>query len=195
MTKPRQQLPKATREAVLNEYRHRCAICGGDRPQIHHIDENPANNELANLLPLCPDCHLTDQHDPTAPAGPERLLLFRKYKDPSILSPQFAPLLQRYSLLYSGSLSGDELRNAADDLVRFVEGLGMGKYFAVKLDALIGTAATNASFDSSAAFGQRDMKVVRRQMERRLGDHKAKLEVLLIGLLRCQKRMMHECSS
>lgn len=26
--------------------------------QFHHIDENPENNDLANLLMLCPTCHL-----------------------------------------------------------------------------------------------------------------------------------------
>ena len=26
--------------------------------QVHHIDENPGNNELENLIPLCATCHL-----------------------------------------------------------------------------------------------------------------------------------------
>ena len=26
--------------------------------QVHHIDENPGNNELENLIPLCAACHL-----------------------------------------------------------------------------------------------------------------------------------------
>ena len=26
--------------------------------QVHHIDENPGNNELDNLIPLCAACHL-----------------------------------------------------------------------------------------------------------------------------------------
>ena len=26
--------------------------------QVHHIDENPGNNELENLIPLCSSCHL-----------------------------------------------------------------------------------------------------------------------------------------
>ena len=26
--------------------------------QVHHIDENPANNDLCNLIPLCASCHL-----------------------------------------------------------------------------------------------------------------------------------------
>ncbi len=26
--------------------------------QVHHIDENPGNNEIENLIPLCARCHL-----------------------------------------------------------------------------------------------------------------------------------------
>ena len=26
--------------------------------QVHHIDENPANNTFKNLIPLCASCHL-----------------------------------------------------------------------------------------------------------------------------------------
>jgi hypothetical protein len=39
--------------------RHRCCICHEPRKhvQIHHIDENPANNNWGNLAVLCVDCH------------------------------------------------------------------------------------------------------------------------------------------
>ena len=44
-----------------------CAKCGKDCRnsknaasvlQVHHIDENPGNNDLGNLIPLCAACHL-----------------------------------------------------------------------------------------------------------------------------------------
>ena len=44
-----------------------CARCGKDCRnsitsesilQVHHIDENPGNNDLENLIPLCATCHL-----------------------------------------------------------------------------------------------------------------------------------------
>ena len=44
-----------------------CAKCGKDCRnsksaesvlQVHHIDENPGNNDLENLIPLCAACHL-----------------------------------------------------------------------------------------------------------------------------------------
>lgn len=36
-----------------------CAVCNqyGKAVQIHHIDENPSNNSLDNLVLLCFDCH------------------------------------------------------------------------------------------------------------------------------------------
>lgn len=37
-----------------------CPFCGNDEVghfEIHHIDENPSNNEISNLLMLCPICH------------------------------------------------------------------------------------------------------------------------------------------
>ena len=48
-------------------FNHHCARCGKDcsNPsnsrdllQVHHIDENPGNNQLENLIPLCSVCHL-----------------------------------------------------------------------------------------------------------------------------------------
>ena len=44
-----------------------CSRCGKDCRnsknsesvlQVHHIDENPGNNDLENLIPLCAACHL-----------------------------------------------------------------------------------------------------------------------------------------
>ena len=62
--KTRTDIPKTVREAVLKEFNHRCAVCGGDRPHLDHIDEDPSNNDPFNLLPLCPNCHIRDRHNP-----------------------------------------------------------------------------------------------------------------------------------
>ena len=49
---------------LFNYYCARCGICCRKKNnkkmllQVHHIDENPGNNDLENLIPLCASCHL-----------------------------------------------------------------------------------------------------------------------------------------
>ena len=53
-------------------FNYHCAKCGSDYRhqegpdpwlQVHHIDENPQNNEITNLIPLCAPCHLRIEHE------------------------------------------------------------------------------------------------------------------------------------
>ncbi|MCC6516169.1 MAG: HNH endonuclease [Chitinophagales bacterium] len=49
-----------TRSILQQEVDSVCPLCSSTDVghfQIHHIDENPSNNELANLLLVCPTCH------------------------------------------------------------------------------------------------------------------------------------------
>jgi hypothetical protein len=138
----RKAIPKAVRDAVLAEYRHRCAICASDRPQLHHIDEDRTNNDPANLIPLCPNCHLTDQHDPTAPVDHDRMRLFRRFKDPAILSEQFVPLWRRCTFIVRAeSTPGQVLSDAAEELCAFVQELEKGAFYANRLKELVGPFA------------------------------------------------------
>lgn len=138
-SKKRVSVPSSVKGAVLREFNHRCAICGADRPQIHHIDENPGNNDPGNLLPICPNCHLTDQHNPTVPTNPEKLALFRQYKDPAILSPQFEPLFARLTFLarITDRTHVEELGKKVDELLAFVIHLEMGKFYARAISELL----------------------------------------------------------
>lgn len=51
----------AYRRNAFDYYPHKCAICGWNEDErileVHHIDENHDNNELNNLMILCPICH------------------------------------------------------------------------------------------------------------------------------------------
>ena len=135
MKKKRKAIPKKIEEKVLKEYRHKCAICADDGPQLHHIDENPENNDTYNIIPLCPNCHLRDQHDPTAGIDTGRIKLFRIYKDPAILSPQFYPLYRRFIFIYDIGTKKDYkyIYREASDLIEFVEVLNMGSYYSRKI--------------------------------------------------------------
>ena len=123
------KLTKALSDKVLKEYSHRCAKCGSIDPQLHHIDENNANNTEYNIIPLCPNCHLTDQHNPTKKIPIKILQFFRKHKDPAILLPQFQPLFERYSFATEKAGTAENPDYWIKDFLLFVSNLLMGNYF------------------------------------------------------------------
>ena len=51
----------AYRRNAFEKYEHKCAICGYydmiENLEVHHIDENHNNNDISNLIILCPICH------------------------------------------------------------------------------------------------------------------------------------------
>lgn len=58
MTKLRIIVPKDLRNQVFIRDKNKCLRCGSEeRLEIHHIDENPANNSINNLIILCRTCH------------------------------------------------------------------------------------------------------------------------------------------
>jgi hypothetical protein len=129
MSKVRLTIPKPIRDAVLKEFRHKCAICGRHSPQVHHLDENPSNNDPLNLLPLCPNCHLQDIHDPTSPPDPLKLKLFRKFKDPLIFDPRFQPIFRRMACLRSVEWNKPTQASHAEELFKFIEVFQMGEFY------------------------------------------------------------------
>ena len=61
----REPMPKYTRMKILQRARDRCENpdCRSDvRPHIHHIDGDNSNNNLRNLIALCPNCHTKAHH-------------------------------------------------------------------------------------------------------------------------------------
>lgn len=188
----REAIPKKLKDALLDEYDHRCAVCGGDRPHVHHIDEDAGNNELQNLLPLCPNCHLRDQHNPTRKIDIPKLQLFRKFKDPSILKPQFHPIYMRQIFLAAverGDESTSELEAQAAELIEFVSALEMGEFYSKRLTELIGPL--RRAFIMSLGGGPDP--AYERQRRAANGDYCDKLisnrdsaQALLVELLRYQ---------
>ena len=149
----RKPIPKGVREQVLKEYRHLCAKCRGPGPQLHHIDEDASNSsDPMNLLPLCPNCHLTDIHSPTQRMDARRIQLFRERKDPTILTSQFRPLFRRILFLFEiDNSSRGDLEIAVQDLRAFVSVLKMGHYYSDKLRELIpGSISVSFSGESES---------------------------------------------
>lgn len=58
--KSRKPISPKTRAELQKEINSRCPFCVNENVghfQVHHIDENPENNDNKNLLMLCPNCH------------------------------------------------------------------------------------------------------------------------------------------
>lgn len=57
--KNRVAIPKEIADKVMFAHNRTCCVCrkSNKEVQIHHIDENPANNDINNLAVLCFDCH------------------------------------------------------------------------------------------------------------------------------------------
>lgn len=186
-------IPKKTSDAVLGEYNHRCARCGSDHPHLHHIDEDATNNDPCNLLPLCPNCHLRDQHNPTRKIEIDKLQLFRRFKDPAVLKPQFHPVFVRQAFLASvevDEMSVDNLERRATELIEIVQALEMGDFYAKRLTELIGPLRKNI-FIGGTDGPDREYERLERQRNQ---DYRANLvancasvQTLLVEQLRYQR--------
>lgn len=189
MTKTRVGIPRAVRENVLREFSHRCAVCGATEPQIDHIDENPANNDPLNLLPLCPNCHLRDKHNPTAQHSPDKLMLFRKYKDPAILDPRFHPLFERAQFLSIHEIKSslEEFSARIGELLQFVCALQMGEFYERQLHALFGEPPPAfLLYMAGRAKGQAEVDRQVGEYVSRCRNSRSEVMRLLVELLRYQ---------
>ena len=50
-------IPEQIANDIIIRSSNACCICQTPYVQIHHIDENPSNNDPDNLIPLCPNHH------------------------------------------------------------------------------------------------------------------------------------------
>lgn len=188
----RKPIPQKTKDSVLNEYNHRCAICACDRPHLHHIDEDHTNNEPLNLLPLCPNCHLTDQHNPTRKIEVKKLLMFRSFKDPAILKPQFHPIYTRQ--LFLDDLEQNhklvsEYESKAQELIEFVESLEMGAFYSKRLVELMKKQAFAGAYNFGSENTEYQRQIMQNDKEyiEKLKCNRSTIKNLLIELLRYQK--------
>ncbi|NLX04919.1 MAG: HNH endonuclease [Phycisphaerae bacterium] len=198
MAKDRTKIPPKVAREVLDEYRHRCAICGGDKPQFHHVDEDPSNHDPMNLLPLCPNCHLADQHDPTSKTDVDRLRMFRQHKDPAILDHRFVPLWRRCQfILHPARFSLALLQDHRRDLLDFVADLHMGTFYCGALLKLFDRARSgpipdapdmlHADFEESFRKWEDDVARTCLQQERKhVEEVRDQALSLIVELLRYQ---------
>jgi hypothetical protein len=98
--------------------------------------------------------------------------LFRKFKDPTILSSQFAPLFERLRFLIFSDEGTDAttIKNRVDELVTFVRSLSMGQFYGDRIASLL---------KMPMAFGVLSLDLPEAAYKRRRTEHNAEcLDVL-----------------
>jgi hypothetical protein len=188
MAKERVKPTKKISDELMKEFNYRCAICGKDNPQIHHIDENPANNDPMNLIPICPNHHLLDVHNPTQPIDQRKLCLFRKYRDPAILSSMFHPLFIRMFFLFNiaNDTTAYELEEKCEELIRFIAELEMGKFYSEKIKELTAFPGRVITLDEYPPHYQQENMVYDNECRELLQNNQEEIISLTIELLRYQ---------
>jgi len=70
--------------------------------QVHHIDEDPGNNKLENLIPLCASCHLKIEKEARvhAPYNAIQLELFENQSYMQQMKNMRQSALEKYSSLH-----------------------------------------------------------------------------------------------
>lgn len=129
---------------------------------------------------------MLDQHNPTAPVEPLKLRLFRKYKDPTLLGPQFDPLFRRLAHLWTVTpeSDADELLGLSQELVAFVNALKMGEFYHRRLFSLIAIPSTHWFTVEGDSHRQADL---RRQYCAQLLRNREKAADLIVEMLRYQE--------
>jgi hypothetical protein len=159
---------------------------------MHHIDEDATNNSANNLLPLCPNCHLRDQHNPTRKVEIPKLKIFREYKDPAILKPQFDPVYKRQLFLESVEINFEEtslLESQSQELIEFVASFEMGAFYSKRINELIGKPPNIiVGFISKTTAPQLEKRFQQSNYDYRsqLCENSQKVKALLVELLRYQ---------
>jgi len=111
-----------TREAVLDEYSHRCQVCGRRGPKkgglatlhVHHIERDPdgmGGHDMENLTLLCRSCHSWFHQQSTPDDAPVEIT----EEDQSVLLPQDIEIL-RYLADTGPARTGDIASGVPTDL-------------------------------------------------------------------------------
>ena len=134
-----------------------------------------------------------DTDNPTRKIETGRLRLFREWKDPAILSPQFEPLFRRLVLLQHSSGDTEEVCGQAEDFCNFVRSLRMGRYYANRFHELIKPPLLFVLTEEAKRQSEQ-YRIEGAQLINRLNDCYAELVRLSVELLRYQDWAVSETS-
>jgi hypothetical protein len=130
-----------TRDTVLDEYAHRCQVCGRRGPEkgglatlhVHHIERDPdgmSEHDLENLTLLCRSCHSWFHQQSTPDDAPVEITA----EDQSVLLPQDIEILQ-YLADVGPARTGDIASGVSTDLT--VEAVRERLWVLMGLDNLV----------------------------------------------------------
>jgi len=126
------------------------------------------------------------------------LKLFRIYKDPAILLPQFEPLFERIKFLdcLGDSFNPDIASECSRDLIDFVAQLEMGSYYAKKISQLVAQPMASGIYimgdEESIARNEESIRQGRREYQTQLTNCREAVYHLVVELLRFQNWKIHK---
>lgn len=120
--KPRPPVPVKTADKVMYQADLLCCVCESRGSHIHHIDGNPANNFIENLVLLCFDHHneVSTQGGLQRKLTPGLLRHFRTLLYQKVEAKRRLPRLSR-DQIGRGKLTSDEVFQLAIDAVTIRE--------------------------------------------------------------------------
>jgi hypothetical protein len=166
--KSRLAVPRVTADKVKALFRHRCAVCAAPYMELHHIDEDPGNNDEKNLILLCSNCHHGRVHGQGHTLDQHALRLYRELGHRFAATGAYRILLARSSYVTSGAFRGEawkKLVTAFDDLVSFVKGLKHGPHFATRVRRLLQPPQQHAIVNVTVIGSGQDVQAQRSQQE------------------------------
>lgn len=156
--KIRPPIPSSVEAAILLANRHACCVCQKIRVQIHHIDGDPTNNDLANLACLCHDHHdmATMTTSLTKKLKPNHVRSYKIQWEGACAKNIYALSRERFSFFYSMYKNPPRIREAIMRLSdaerkRAVEGVrnAIGREASSRPKGLFGDEPNNPGTDRS----------------------------------------------
>jgi len=134
MANTRVPVPEATRLGVIAASNNRCCVCQTPFVVIHHVDEDPSNNDIDNLAPLCPNCH-SQAHSTS------KLTI-------NLTASRLKELRERWYLYCEKRRDGSNLStNAILKLKNFVRSVGLAQHGWAKTFSVIDPAYKDLTVD------------------------------------------------
>jgi hypothetical protein len=112
-------IPEEDRAKLFLWCARHCCFCGKACTTniiIHHIDGNPANNDLDNLIPVCFDCHgELERYNPQHPVGTKYRHLEIKARREQIFEQYTLPYLRQIEINISRLIYGSRQQRKLGD--------------------------------------------------------------------------------